>query len=121
VAPMSTVDYAHDDYLQVLAEAGVIGFVAGLIFVLRILQRTARAAIYARAIEQRYLAIACVASMTAILLHSVVDFNMYVPANGLLFAWILGVAAVFLRRRSRAASEGSERNERGAVSPNSAA
>ena len=45
VAPMSTVDYAHDDYLQVLAEAGVIGFVAGLIFVLRIFQRTARAAI----------------------------------------------------------------------------
>ncbi len=99
VAPMMTVDYAHNDYLQVLAELGVIGFIAGLIFVANIFQHAARAIVFATSLDQRYIAIACVGSMTAILLHSFVDFNMYVPANGLLFAWIAGVAGVFLRRR----------------------
>jgi hypothetical protein len=40
------------------------------------------------------IAIGCLGAASAILLHSFVDFNMYVPANGLEFAWILGVAAV---------------------------
>jgi hypothetical protein len=31
--------------------------------------------------------------MAAMLLHSVVDFNMYVPANGMVFAWVAGIAA----------------------------
>jgi O-antigen ligase len=107
VAPMYTVDYAHNDYLQVLAELGVFGFAAGLIFVGRLVQRTARGTFYARSVDERYLSIACLAAMTAILLHSVVDFNMYVPANGFAFAWIAGAAGAQLRARApeRAAPE----------------
>jgi hypothetical protein len=33
-----------------------------------------------------------VGSLTAILLHSLVDFNMYIPANGMLAAWVAGMA-----------------------------
>ncbi len=101
VAPMFTVDYAHNDYLQVLAELGVLGFSAGLLFVLRLLQRTVRASLYAQSVNERDLSIACLGSMTAMLLHSLADFNMYVPANGLVFAWIAGIAGVHLRRRRR--------------------
>jgi hypothetical protein len=39
--------------------------------------------------------------MTAILLHSLVDFNMYIPANGFAFAWIAGIAGIHLRRRPK--------------------
>jgi hypothetical protein len=45
------------------------------------------------------LAIACAGSFTAILLHSFVDFNLYVPANSLLFAWIAGIGSAHLRAR----------------------
>jgi O-antigen ligase len=100
-APMNTVDYAHNDYLQVLAEMGALGFVTGLLFVLRVLQRAIRGARYAQSIDTRYLAIACTASMTAMLLHSIVDFDMYVPVNGLVFVWILGIAGIFLGRPGR--------------------
>lgn len=100
VAPMFTVDYAHNDYLQVLAEAGVLAFIAGLLFLLRLLWKTIRAATYASSFDERYLAIACIGSFIAILLHSAVDFNLYVPANSMLLAWVLGVAAVNLRRRA---------------------
>src|ERR1019366_6323663 len=62
VAPMFTADYAHNDYLQVLAELGIFGFCGGLLFVMRIFQRTALAAIHASSVDQRYIAIACLAS-----------------------------------------------------------
>ena len=94
VAPEGTVDYAHNDYLQVLAEFGVFGFAVGLFFIIRILRRTVQAALYADSADKRLLAIGCLGAATAILLHSFVDFNMYVPANGFEFAWILGVAAI---------------------------
>ena len=42
------------------------------------------------------ISVACIASLTAILLHSLVDFNMYVPVNGLAVAWIAGIAGVRL-------------------------
>jgi hypothetical protein len=39
------------------------------------------------------LAIACIGAFAAIGLHSMVDFNLYIPANAMLLAWISGVAA----------------------------
>jgi O-antigen ligase len=109
VAPMNTVDYAHNDYLQVLAEVGVIGFVAGLLFVGRLLYRTLRAVRAAHSVDERYLAIACVSSMTAMLLHSLVDFNMYVPANGMVFAWVAGIASIHAQHRLRRSTPTSPR------------
>jgi len=99
VAPMSTADFAHNDYLQVLAELGIVGFAAGMVFVLRILTGVGRNVLYAHSIDERCRSIACVAAMTAMLLHSLVDFNMYVPSNAMVFAWIAGVASVSLARR----------------------
>jgi O-antigen ligase len=101
VVPMLSVDYAHNDYLQVLAESGVAGFAIGFVLLLLILRAALRGAIYARSLDDRLLSIACIASFTAILLHSFVDFNMYVPANGLTVAWIAGIAAVRLVARRK--------------------
>lgn len=97
VAPMYTVDYAHNDFLQILVEAGPLIFILGLFFLARLLFRLLIAAEYSYSADERYLAIACAGSITAILLHSFVDFNLYVPSNALLFAWVLGIAAVHLR------------------------
>jgi len=96
VAPMHTVDYVHNDYLQVLVEAGPLVFVLGIVFLLRMIARAIRSAAYSYSPDQRSLAIATVGACTAILLHSVVDFNLYVPANALVFAWVLGIAGSHL-------------------------
>jgi hypothetical protein len=71
---------------------GILGFAAGMVFVLRILFGVGRNVAYAQSIDERCRSIACVAAMTAMLLHSIVDFNMYVPANAMVFAWIAGIA-----------------------------
>lgn len=101
VAPMNTIDYAHNDYLQVMAEGGIIVFFAGMLFLVRLLYKTLRVAAWSHAPDERYFAIACAASFCAILLHSFVDFNLYVPANAMLFAWIAGFAGAHLRKSRR--------------------
>ncbi len=40
----------------------------------------------------RWLAIACMGSLAAIGLHSFVDFNLYIPANAMVLAWVAAVA-----------------------------
>lgn len=101
VAPMNTVDFAHNDYLQVLSEMGIIGFAVGLLLLLQVLRSALRGAIDAHSLDERLMSVACIASLTAILLHSLVDFNMYVPVNGLAVAWISGIAAVRLSARHK--------------------
>ena len=41
--------------------------------------------------ENLYFGLACAGAIIAILAHSAVDFNLYIPANATALAWILGV------------------------------
>ena len=92
-APMFTVDFAHNDYLQYLAEFGAFAFLAALLFMVGIFRRAIRSAMDEPSTDRRYVALACAGSFAAILLHSFVDFNLYIPANAMLLAWIAGIAA----------------------------
>ena len=96
VAPMNTADYAHNDYLQFLIELGGIGFAIGLALAIRILYAGLRGVIYARSTDEYYLSVACVGSLTAILLHSWVDFNIAVFADAMTVCWVAGIASVNL-------------------------
>jgi O-antigen ligase len=83
-APLNTVDYTHNDYLQILAELGAVGFMIVAALLLALLRMLFRAG-------ERHLRLACLASVAAILLHSLVDFNLYIPANALALAWVCGL------------------------------
>lgn len=93
VAPMHTVDYAHNDYLQVMAEMGIPGFAIGLAFAALILGRSMIAAEGEGSLDERYLALGCTGSLMALALHSFVDFNLYIPPNAMAVAWVMGAAA----------------------------
>ena len=101
--PMMSVNFAHNDYLQALAELGIIGggILAALLIVIavRAVSGTARQ----DTIDARFLAIGCVGSILAMMLHSLVDFNMQIPANALLMSWIAGVALGLRSEPQRAA------------------
>ncbi len=88
-ALMHNIAYAHNEYIQFLAELGVVGFVLFLIPIGWILQ------ILIRNLEDP-IAKAGIASVTGILLHCIVDFNLQVPANLLAVAWTAGFCASLL-------------------------
>jgi len=85
--------YAHNDYLQVTAELGVVGFLIAAVLLLPVFARPFRAASQGPDRTTRYLGLGCAGAITAIGLHSLTDFNMYVPANALALAWICGIVA----------------------------
>jgi len=86
-------DFAHNDYLQLTAELGMAGFLLLAAWVLPVAGNAFRAAIRGRDPDTRWLAMGCAGAFTAIGLHSLVDFNTYIPANALILAWIGGISA----------------------------
>jgi O-antigen ligase len=91
-APINTVDFAHNDYLQILSEVGlpcgiVVAVIAGWI-----LWRTVSVVLFIRGGRNWELAVGLLGTFLAIGLHSLADFNLYIPANALVLAWLGGVA-----------------------------
>jgi O-antigen ligase len=87
------VNEAHNDYLQLLVEMGLLGFATMLWFLFTL---------YTRAIKKTgnwtgeisgAVTLACVLGLTGILVHSAVDFNLQIPANAALFYVLCTVAA----------------------------
>lgn len=86
--------HAHNDYLEAASEVGLLGAVclfAGVIFLVVKIFLTWRER---RSLEIKGLAMGGFISLVVMLFHSLTDFNLHIPANGLLFAMILSLTAV---------------------------
>ena len=83
---------AHCDYLQALCEVGVVGtvFIAG--FVLTILWLGVRAARRCPMDPETWLLVGLLGGAAAFLAHSIVEFNMLIPANAFMTVLMLGLA-----------------------------
>lgn len=86
------VDHAHCDYLEVVTELGLPGGVVIFGAILCVLGRSIRHARQSVDAPEKAISLGCSGSIVAILLHSATDFNLYIPANALVFVVILAVA-----------------------------
>jgi O-antigen ligase len=99
-APVNTVDFAHNDFLQILAELGIPGGLLVLALAGWIAARVLAVVLWRRSTRNWELAIGLLASFVTVGVHSLADFNLYIPANALVFAWLTGMAvSPGLRRR----------------------
>jgi O-antigen ligase len=79
------VDHVHDDYLETLAETGLLGGLCGAAF-FWLLFGEARKNLAAE--QGRFslgLHVGAIMAVGGLMLHSLVDFNLQLPANALLF------------------------------------
>jgi O-antigen ligase len=88
------VEMANNDYLQYLAELGVIGFSILLAAIIGVGLSIGKGMVDITDEPRHLLLVACAGSFVAIALHSIVDFSLYIPANAMVLAWIAGVASV---------------------------
>ena len=115
------VNEAHNDYAQLLVETGLLGFGLMLWFLVRLYQRGLPTS---RRWELRWdgaVSLAALLGCTGILFHSLVDFNLQIPANAALFYVLCGLAASPLAKVSkpgRARPRGDEESGRRIPSDN---
>jgi O-antigen ligase len=79
------VEHVHNDYIEALAETGIVGGICGLAF-LWLLYREARKGLQAeRSRFGRGIRAGAIVAVSGLLMHSFLDFNLHIPSNALLF------------------------------------
>jgi O-antigen ligase len=105
------LEQAHNDYLQVLSDAGIIGAVLALSFVVLLFGK-AIARARSRDDFRRGVALAAMSGCFAVLVHSFFDFTLHTTSNALLFLVMAALATLNgrvedapARRKRRRSSE----------------
>lgn len=89
-------DFAHNDYLQILGEYGVIGAALFALMVVASLWATIQAQRQRQSQLLRGMAFAAMMGLISLLIHASVDFNHYIPANAMLFTLLCAFAWIAL-------------------------
>jgi len=106
------LEQAHNDYLQVLSDAGIIGALLAFSFVALLFWKAISRA-HSRDDFRRGVALAALSGCFAVLVHSFFDFTLHTTSNALLFLVLAALAtlngrvedAPARRKRRRSSSE----------------
>lgn len=79
------VNHVHDDYVELLADGGLVGGLCGLAFLIVLYRQARKGFICPQAHFSRALHAGAIVALAGLLLHSFVDFNLQIPSNALLF------------------------------------
>ncbi len=85
------VTHAENDFLQLASEVGLVGFgLLTILFLLLFFKRGLR--IRSETSPQRYIGIGALTGILALMFYSMVEKNLQVPSNALLYAFLWGLA-----------------------------
>ena len=104
---------AHNDYLQLFAETGIIGLVLVILLIVMFYTITFFSYNKQTNVNVRILGAGGLSGMTTMVVHSLVDFNMQIPANALIFSMVSAITWVIVTSPiSSNVNSDRERNER---------
>lgn len=87
---LERVEQAHNDYLQTIADAGIVGLLIGGAFLLLLIQTSVRNTRRQNSFR-RAVAIGASAGAFAVLIHSVFDFVLHTTAVAVLFLLLMAL------------------------------
>ena len=93
--------HAHNDYLEYLSELGAVGLILLLGGILFMVINSFLIWRVRRHPEVKGLALGGIVAVICIMIHSITDFNLQIPANMMLFSVVLSMTIVtaFYKRR----------------------
>lgn len=91
------IEQAHNDYLQVLAEAGILGFACVVAFVVILFRQAVARIAMMTDLFPRAVALGALAGCFGVLLHSFFDFPLRTPANTYFFLMMAAFATSSIR------------------------
>jgi O-antigen ligase len=86
------VGQAHNDYLQIMADAGILGAVIAVWFIFLVARDALRASRH-RSRVMSGTALGATGGIFALFVHSLFDFNFQIPSNALLFLVLTSVVS----------------------------
>jgi len=87
-------NYAHNDYLQVLFETGLVGFgfiITSLTLFFRSSFKTLNNLYRVHDDFGFFICLGALTGIVSILIHSLADFNLHIPANAIYFSLLVGL------------------------------
>ncbi|MDQ3180661.1 MAG: O-antigen ligase family protein [Acidobacteriota bacterium] len=87
------VEQAHNDYLQILADAGIVGLIIGTFFIY-LLFRTGLQNVQTSNSFRRGVAVGALAGCFGILVHSLFDFVLHITAVAMLFITLVSLVVL---------------------------
>lgn len=106
------VNAAHNDYVQMLDDVGIIGFAAAVWFIVAVYRSGLRNADGWKRNWSRALGLSVLIGCTGLLVHSAFDFNLQIPANACFFYFLCGVTTRTARLPEMAAQHAPQRENR---------
>ena len=88
-----TVDHAHNDYLELVADTGVLGGICGVSFIILLFWRGFANLQFAGRAALRAVTAGCLTACAGLLVHGLVDFNLHIPSNALIFLLLASTAS----------------------------
>ena len=107
--PLGFYDHAHNDYVEVAATTGLLGLGLLLSLCAAAFWRAVRALDDGHPPLARGMAAGVVMAIISLAIHSMVDFNLQIPANALTFTTVLALAWCLPVRTRRQSGRGNGR------------
>jgi O-antigen ligase len=109
------VEQAHNDYLQILADAGIVGFALVASFIFLLFKKGLRVVAQSSDSFRRNVAVGALAGCFGILIHSFFDFPLRTPANAYFFLILAALATatinhprLYKKQRRRKTEDGNQ-------------
>lgn len=91
------IEQAHNDYLQTLADSGLVGFACVAAFIFLLFKKGLRIVANTSNAFRSSAAVGALAGCVGILIHSFFDFPLRTPANAFIFLLLAAVATVSIK------------------------